>query len=176
MDLAADYPARIAHENEMFEHKMLLLRVANRFTVHYGQGKQYYQTLLKYCKEEIELYKNKWRENPSANDYAKELLDQYIEMEKKVKFIIKTFSKDVKTLYNIPLAKQYPMEGILSFNASGFVKCIYHDEKTPSMYYNSKTNKIHCFSCGKNADTIDVIMEVQHLSFGDAVRYLCPSG
>lgn len=176
MSLNADHDERVAYESEMFEHRMLLLRVANRFTVHYGQSKGYYERLLKFTKQDIELYKSKWRENPSENDYAKELLDQYIEMEKKIKFILKTFSSKVKTLYNIPLAKSYPMESLLTFNHSGFVKCIYHDENTPSMYYNRKKNSVHCFSCGRNADTIDVIMEVQHLSFGDAVRYLCPSG
>lgn len=175
LSLNADHNERMAYEHERFEHKLLLLRVANRFTVHYGQGKKYYATLLKFTKENIEYYKNKFRYNPS-NDYAKELFDQYVAMEKKIKFILKTFSKDVKTLYNIPAAKQYPLENILQFNASGYAKCIYHDEKTPSLYLNRKKNNVHCFSCGKNADTIDVIMEIQHLNFGDAVRFLCPSG
>jgi len=37
--------------------------------------------------------------------------------------------------------------------------CPYHEEKTPSFVYNSKTYSFHCFGCSKNADIIDVFME-----------------
>lgn len=36
--------------------------------------------------------------------------------------------------------------------------CPFHDEKTPSFIYNSKTFKYHCFGCNKSVDIIDAYM------------------
>lgn len=174
-DLNANYEERMAYEQERYEHKILLRNLKDRFTVHYGQPKKYYATLLKYTKIQITIFKEMVRKNRD-NDLAQEYFKKYLDMENKIKFIIKTFSKEVKTLYNIQAAKQYPMQNLLSFNAANFTKCIYHDEKTPSMYLNPQKNNVHCFSCGKNADTIDVTQQIFSKSFGEAVRFLCPSG
>ena len=50
--------------------------------------------------------------------------------------------------------------------------CPYHNEKTASFIYNKKNHTMHCFSCGKTVDIIDVLMEKGH-TFVDAVKRLC---
>ncbi len=49
--------------------------------------------------------------------------------------------------------------------------CPYHSEKTPSFIYNRKNYSMHCFSCNKTVDIIDVLME-QGETFLEATKYL----
>ena len=37
---------------------------------------------------------------------------------------------------------------------------------------NQKTNLARCFHCGKNFNPIDMVMQVKHVSFVNAVEYL----
>lgn len=48
--------------------------------------------------------------------------------------------------------------------------CPFHQERTPSFAYDSKTRRFHCFgSCGKSVDIVDALIEGQHLTFNQAV-------
>ncbi|MBQ1293723.1 MAG: toprim domain-containing protein [Clostridiales bacterium] len=42
--------------------------------------------------------------------------------------------------------------------------CINHMDRHPSMSYDWKRNKVHCFSCGADMDIFDVYGEVNHIS------------
>lgn len=77
-----------------------------------------------------------------------------------------------KGMLDIPKAKSYPISDLLEFNRSGFTKCIWHNEKTPSLKYYSKQNKVHCFSCNKSADSIDTVMQLKGCSLKEAVMFL----
>lgn len=50
--------------------------------------------------------------------------------------------------------------------------CPFHDEKTPSFNVNPAAGFYHCFGCGKSGDVINFVMEVEHLSFAEAVERL----
>lgn len=50
--------------------------------------------------------------------------------------------------------------------------CPFHDEKTPSFSVNPAQGFYHCFGCGKGGDAIDFVMQVDHLSFAEAVERL----
>lgn len=59
-------------------------------------------------------------------------------------------------------------------------KCINpeHDDNNPSMSFDSKRNKVHCFSCGVDWDIFDVVQAVEKLSegkdgFKEALHLLC---
>lgn len=74
---------------------------------------------------------------------------------------------------NIDKARAVPIPTILEINRSGFTKCIWHDEKTPSMKYYKNNNKVHCFGeCQKSGDVIDVMMEIGKCEFLEAVTKL----
>lgn len=67
-------------------------------------------------------------------------------------------------------AKEYPIEQILGVTRKGNVKCVWHDDTRPSM--GIKNNHATCFSCGRHGDSIDVLMQIENLSFIEAVKQL----
>ncbi len=53
-----------------------------------------------------------------------------------------------------------------------FGLCPFHNEKTPSFSVNPDRQIYHCFGCGKGGDVINFIMEVESLTFPEAVEKL----
>ncbi len=56
--------------------------------------------------------------------------------------------------------------------ANQFGLCPFHGEKTPSFSVNADKQIYHCFGCGKGGSVINFIMEIENLSFPDAVQFL----
>lgn len=50
--------------------------------------------------------------------------------------------------------------------------CPFHNEKTPSFCVNQDSAYYHCFGCGASGSVIKFIMEMESMSFFDAVKYL----
>ena len=50
--------------------------------------------------------------------------------------------------------------------------CPFHNEKTPSFHVVPEKQIYHCFGCGKGGGVISFVMEMEHVSFTDAVRLL----
>ena len=50
--------------------------------------------------------------------------------------------------------------------------CPFHDEKTPSFSVNPARNIFKCFGCGKAGDSAKFLMEHEHFSYPEALRYL----
>lgn len=50
--------------------------------------------------------------------------------------------------------------------------CPFHNEKTPSFYVNDDKAFYHCFGCGAHGDAIRFVVELEGLSFRDAVATL----
>ena len=48
--------------------------------------------------------------------------------------------------------------------------CHWHSEKTPSLLYNRKNYRVHCFGCGKSADLVDALIEGKHMTFNEAAE------
>lgn len=71
----------------------------------------------------------------------------------------------------IARAREYPIDKLIEFN-KGKARCISgaHEDKHPSM--SIKDNYAHCFSCGYNADSIKVTIQIKNLSFKEAVKWL----
>jgi len=53
-----------------------------------------------------------------------------------------------------------------------FGLCPFHSEKTPSLAVNSDKQIYYCFGCGKGGGAINFIMEIDNVSFRDAVEIL----
>ena len=47
--------------------------------------------------------------------------------------------------------------------------CPFHNEKTPSFHVVPDRKMYHCFGCGVGGSAISFIMEMEKLSFGEAV-------
>ena len=50
--------------------------------------------------------------------------------------------------------------------------CPFHNEKTPSFYVHEYQGYYHCFGCGKGGDVIKFVMEIEQVSYWDAVKIL----
>lgn len=50
--------------------------------------------------------------------------------------------------------------------------CPFHNERTPSFSVNKARNICKCFSCGKGGSPVNFIMELEQLSYNEALRYL----
>ncbi len=50
--------------------------------------------------------------------------------------------------------------------------CPFHNEKTPSFTVSPTKGIFKCFGCGKVGNTVAFIMEIEKLSFPDAIRHL----
>ena len=50
--------------------------------------------------------------------------------------------------------------------------CPFHNEKTPSFYVSPSKGIYKCFGCGKSGTAVGFVMEHEHCSYVDALRYL----
>ena len=50
--------------------------------------------------------------------------------------------------------------------------CPFHNEKTASFCVNTDGQYYHCFGCGASGNVINFVMEMESLSFIDAVKFL----
>jgi DNA primase len=50
--------------------------------------------------------------------------------------------------------------------------CPFHDEKSPSLNVTPTRGFYHCFGCGAGGDAINFVMEIDHLTFAEAIERL----
>ena len=61
----------------------------------------------------------------------------------------------------------------LKRRGANFVACCpFHNEKTPSFYVSPSKGIFKCFGCGKSGSAVGFVMEDEHCSYADALRYL----
>ncbi|RKQ37814.1 DNA primase [Oceanobacillus halophilus] len=53
-----------------------------------------------------------------------------------------------------------------------FGLCPFHGEKTPSFSVTQEKQIFHCFGCGKGGNVVTFMMELENLSFVEAIKYL----
>ena len=50
--------------------------------------------------------------------------------------------------------------------------CPFHNEKTPSFTVTPKSGIYKCFGCGKGGDSVNFLMEHEHFTYPEALKYL----
>ena len=50
--------------------------------------------------------------------------------------------------------------------------CPFHNEKTPSFTVSPSKGIFKCFGCGKGGNSVNFIMEIEHLNYFEALKYL----
>lgn len=50
--------------------------------------------------------------------------------------------------------------------------CPLHKEKTPSFHVVTDKQIYHCFGCGKGGDVFSFLMELEHMTFPEAIKFL----
>ena len=51
-------------------------------------------------------------------------------------------------------------------------RCPFHTEKTPSFNVSEEKQIFMCFGCGVGGDVFKFVMQIEHLSFPEAVRFI----
>lgn len=83
----------------------------------------------------------------------------------------------MKELIDVDLKELIEHETGERFNREGYIKCPFHDEKTPSMsikfYPDDNKHRFKCWGgCGSQGDAIDFIMKFKNLGYKEAREYL----
>ncbi len=61
----------------------------------------------------------------------------------------------------------------LKRRGANFVACCpFHQEKTPSFYVSPSKGIFKCFGCGKSGSAVGFLMEYEHSSYTEALRYM----
>jgi hypothetical protein len=158
---------------EKEERKKALEEHQNRHKVPHGLKKKEYEQMLKETQAKIYELKAYINENPETL-IGEDEQDKWIAKKEKIKNILKFFGKKTDEI-NIPKAKEYPVEQLLDFSRSRFTDCIFHStgkQNTPSLHWDKRRNKVHCFSCGKDADAIDIYQTLYNVTLIEAVKKL----
>jgi hypothetical protein len=72
---------------------------------------------------------------------------------------------------DIEAARTYPIEDLTGNPTRGWVRCPFHNDKTPSMQI--KNNKAYCYgACKKTWGPIEYLMQKENISFTEAVKRL----
>ncbi|MDE7472514.1 MAG: DNA primase, partial [Muribaculaceae bacterium] len=50
--------------------------------------------------------------------------------------------------------------------------CPFHNDRTPSFSVSPSKGLCKCFSCGKGGSPVGFLMELEQMSYGEALRYL----
>ncbi len=50
--------------------------------------------------------------------------------------------------------------------------CPFHEDSHPSLTFSQTRNTYRCYACGAHGNTIDLVMNQLHMSFGEACRWL----
>lgn len=77
---------------------------------------------------------------------------------------------------DVEAARAYPIQDLVGewrqFGNKIKTKCVFHDEKNPSFVIYLDDMHYYCFSCNKNGNAIDLLMERDGLTFQEAVKAL----
>jgi len=141
----------------------------NRFNIPKGKTKKEYEKIKKETRKIIEDLDKEFNNSGRENIFIDLEIENYIEKQNKLKAILKNnnnFGSDISK------AKAYPIENLIEFNTAGFAKCLWHNEKSPSLKLYKSRNKCHCFSCGKDADSIDAYIIINNCSINEAIKNL----
>lgn len=82
---------------------------------------------------------------------------------------------DVKPNYADIIKRSLTIKDVIAHygyhtNRAGFIRCPFHNDKTPSLKVYEKTNTWHCFGCGEGGDVISFVKKLFGLSFTETLK------
>jgi hypothetical protein len=123
---------------------------------------------------EIRTYKNKLALARPPDDwwFARIIEDLGVELDRQSRKLrwLNTPDKADKGL-DIEKAKAVPITQLVEFKRN-VAKCVWHNERSPSMHYYKNKNKVYCFGCQKGGDVIDVAMAIWKCDIKEAINKL----
>ena len=79
--------------------------------------------------------------------------------------------EDVQSVKQIPMRQIASMYGY-QVTRSGFMRCCFHNDNSPSMKVYDGNRGYHCFVCHAGGDVIDFVMRHDGIGFEQAVRVI----
>jgi len=76
----------------------------------------------------------------------------------------------IKQLRDLPIEQVARRLGLELTHGKTY--CLWHPDKHPSLTIDQRHNRVKCWACGKSADTIELVMKANNLSFREACDYL----
>lgn len=112
-----------------------------------------------------------------VEDEIDELREEIEKLEKDRKYLVSLIkpNDNYKNIINadiISKAKQVPISDYIDIGKNGKAKCLFHDDRNPSMHIYKDTNTFFCFTCSAAGTVIDIVMKLWGLDFVGAVRRL----
>ena len=150
---------------------------------------KYKKKRIKHLKSTVQLYEFFLKHvNSIVVDKNLTYLEKKLEIELYGKYRkkLKMFKNEIKRLkgnvskkglteLQIQNARNYPISNLVEFNRANKSKCVFHEDKNPSMHYYKDSNSVYCFSCHKSGDAIEVTRALCNLNFKEAVSRLSGS-
>ncbi|MCA1618212.1 MAG: DNA primase [Acidobacteria bacterium] len=81
-----------------------------------------------------------------------------------------TFIDDLRRQADIVRVVGDYVSGLKKKGANWMACCPFHQEKSPSFSVNASKNIFYCFGCGKGGSVFNFVMELEGLSFPEAVK------
>jgi DNA primase len=146
---------------------------ANTYPVNLNSSKEYSQAAELMIQERRQLQEEAMPAIARV-EHTKILQQYYLQEAKRLKKKnkLKVIPNKGRGSLDVEAAKKVPIDSFLEFNAAGKASCLWHSDKTPSLHYYEKDNRVHCFVCGKQWDVIDIIQKKLDKDFKEAVKLI----
>jgi hypothetical protein len=95
----------------------------------------------------------------------------YLDQHERFELVVKTNGQQI-TDEMVQTARKVPVTAVLSFDAFGKAKAWCHSDNHPSLTFLSRKKLAWCPVCNRYFSALDVLIDRDHYSFIDAVRYL----
>ncbi len=77
---------------------------------------------------------------------------------------------DIQKLIDLPIEGVAKRLGLIV--KRHFSLCPFHDDRRPSLHFNTSKNRYRCYVCGAHGRTIDLVANHLNLKFADACKWL----
>lgn len=125
---------------------------------------------IRYLLEEIDAWLEIGDEVPRF--YALKCLEEIIAIKDYMKKPRNQHHDDRITDGQIEAARNADIRALIGFDRQGKATAPCHEDKRPSLVFLSRTGKAWCPVCDRKFNAVDWLMEVEGLTFPEAVRRL----
>lgn len=134
-----------------------------------GRIKKEYAEMIEYIMAEAREERRMMRSDRHIQVLLAMYNDRYAEVSRAIKhFTVKRAEIDGTLLSK---AKAVPLPLFLKFPANNSIKCLWHEEKSPSLHYYPNQNRVYCFGgCAKYFDTLDVVQKLHGVGLKEAIK------
>lgn len=133
-------------------------------------AKKEYEVRVERLMLEARAKREKWQSDKPLQYLIKQFMNEIENLKRNIKYFTKKredYSNDT-----LKTAKSVPIPRFIKFDGQGNARCIWHNERTGSMHYYEKQNRVKCFGCDKMGDVIDVVQTMYNVNLQGAIEII----